>query len=125
MAIDIDIEKLVTLTEATKLLPRVGGKRVHVSTLWRWCRKGLRGVNLEYLRVGSRIATSHEAMKRFFEALTQLDENQVQSSFYKPACLKSRSRTDKARQRSIEEANAILIKAGIIRPTAHREATKT
>jgi hypothetical protein len=115
MTINADIEKLVTLTEAAKLLPAVGGKRIHVSTLWRWCRKGLRGVNLEYLRVGSRIATSHEAMHRFFTALTQLDENQPQSSVYKPKCLKKRPRSDAARQRDIAEANAILVRAKIIR----------
>lgn len=114
MTINADIEKLVTLTEAAKLLPAVGGKRIHVSTLWRWCRKGLRGVNLEYLRVGSRIATSNEAMHRFFTALTELDENQSQAFTYKPACLQNRPRSEKARQRDIENARAILVRAKII-----------
>ena len=45
-------EKLITLTEATRHLPKVDGKKVSVCTLWRWCRKGLRGAFLEYVRVG-------------------------------------------------------------------------
>jgi hypothetical protein len=45
-------ERLITLTEATKVLPTVNGKRPAICTLWRWCRKGLRGVFLEYVRVG-------------------------------------------------------------------------
>lgn len=46
MAIDIQTESLLSLTEATKALPRVNGKRPSISTLWRWCRRGLRGVRL-------------------------------------------------------------------------------
>lgn len=39
-------EKLITLTEAAKLLPKVNGKKPALCTLWRWCRRGLRGVFL-------------------------------------------------------------------------------
>jgi len=45
-------EERFTLTGATKVMPRVNGKRPAVSTLWRWCRKGLRGRYLDYVRVG-------------------------------------------------------------------------
>jgi hypothetical protein len=41
MAIDIATETIVSLTEATKILPKVNGKRPANSTLWRWCRKGI------------------------------------------------------------------------------------
>jgi hypothetical protein len=124
MAIDSKQEALITLTEATKLLPRVNGKRVHISTLWRWCRRGLKGISLEYLRCGAKIVTSHEAMNRFFTALAQLDENRLQASIYKPARLKNRPRSDTARQRDIENANAILVRAKIIQ-TAPRETAQT
>lgn len=66
-------EDLVTLTEATKLLPRVNGKRPNHSTLWRWCRRGLGGVHLEYLKVGRRIMTSRQALERFAHALAAAD----------------------------------------------------
>ena len=45
-------EQLITLTEATNLLPRIDGKKVAVCTLWRWCRQGLRPVRLENVRIG-------------------------------------------------------------------------
>ncbi|MGB2821990.1 MAG: DUF1580 domain-containing protein [Phycisphaerae bacterium] len=51
-------EKLITLTEAARHLPKVDGKKVSVCTLWRWCRKGLRGAFLEYVRVRLRRPTA-------------------------------------------------------------------
>ena len=50
-------EELITLTEAAKHLPKVDGKKVSICTLWRWCRKGMRGVFLEYVRVGREPST--------------------------------------------------------------------
>jgi len=40
-------EDLITLTEAAKCLPKVNGKKPAVCTLWRWCRRGLRGISLD------------------------------------------------------------------------------
>jgi hypothetical protein len=109
-------EQLITLVEATKMLPRVGGKRINVSTLWRWCKKGLRGCNLEYVRVGQKIATSSEALNRFFILLADADKaKQISGDVHWPQ--KHRRPTDKARQRSIEEANNVLVRAGIKEPT--------
>jgi len=64
---DLEQEQLLTLTEVSKLLPSFKGGRIHVSTLWRWCRKGCKGVRLEYSRLGSRIVTSRPALKRFMK----------------------------------------------------------
>ena len=114
MTVNVTTEKLVTLNQAVKLLPRVGGKQIHVSTLWRWCKKGLKGINLEYIRAGSKIITSREAIQRFFDVMTQLDETQ-QQSFYKPKHLKKKTRSEKSRQREIENARAVLVKAKIIK----------
>ncbi|OHB59997.1 MAG: hypothetical protein A2Y12_17205 [Planctomycetes bacterium GWF2_42_9] len=114
MSIDLKTEKLIPLTQASKLLPQVDGKRIHISTLWRWCKKGLKGINLEYIRTGSKIITSKEAMQRFFDAVTKLDETQPPQSFYKPEYLKNKTRSEKSRQRQIENANNILVKAKII-----------
>ena len=114
MAIDVKTENLITLTQATKLLPPTGGKRIHISTLWRWCKKGLKGINLEYIRTGSKIITSQEAMQRFFDTVTKLDETQQQHSSQKPVYMRNKSRSEKSRQRQIENANNILVKAKII-----------
>jgi hypothetical protein len=66
-------EELVTLTQATGLLPLINRKKIPVTTMWRWCRVGLRGAQPEYVRVGRRICTTHEALPRFFAALANLD----------------------------------------------------
>jgi hypothetical protein len=114
MAVNIKTENLVTLTQATKLLPQVDGKRIHISTLWRWCKKGLKGINLEYFRTGSKIVTSQEALQRFFDAIVKLDEMQPSQCFNKPVCVKNKLRSAKSRQCQIENANKILVNAKII-----------
>ena len=58
MAIDLQSETVVSLAEAAKTLPQIDGRRIHVSTLWRWARRGVRGVQLEYVRLGHRVCTS-------------------------------------------------------------------
>ena len=45
-------DELITLAEAARRLPRIDGRKVCDVTLWRWARRGLRGVRLEYVRVG-------------------------------------------------------------------------
>jgi hypothetical protein len=60
-------ENLVSLTEATKLLPRRRkGKRPNVVTVYRWSTIGCRGVKLETIQVGGTRCTSREALQRFF-----------------------------------------------------------
>jgi len=106
-------EQLITLTEAAKLLPRVNGKKPAVCTLWRWCRKGLRGQFLAYVRVGRRICTSRQAMLRFFTDLAEIDEQQSPAGFPKSTSLKRRPITSRERQRALAEADRNLEEVGI------------
>jgi hypothetical protein len=106
-------EELITLTEATRHLPKVDGKKVAVCTLWRWCRKGLRGVCLEYVRVGRRICTTREAMLRFFTDLAEIDERIEPDRYAKPTHLQRTPITSRQRQRALAQADAILKEAGI------------
>ena len=62
-------ETKLTLVQAAKLAPG----RPHASTVWRWCREGINGVRLEYVRFGRRIFTSAEALERFASALASAD----------------------------------------------------
>ena len=64
--IDIEKERLKLMTEAAKSLPG----RPHVSTLWRWFRRGIKGVKLETTVLGGRRYTSVEALQRFADRLT-------------------------------------------------------
>lgn len=75
-AIDFGGEDLITLTEATKVLPN----RPCLATLHRWTRKGVSGHRLECFRFGGRIYTSKEALARFVAELSkppQAAENSV------------------------------------------------
>src|SRR4051794_25180665 len=72
MAIDLCTEKVVSFRDAVAtVLPARGGKTIHVSTLHRWRCRGLRGVQLDALKIGGGWFTSREALQRFFTALSQ------------------------------------------------------
>ena len=105
--IDIQSETLLSLTDATKALPRIDGKRPHISTLWRWCRKGLRGVRLEYVRVGHRVCTSQAALSRFTNNLAAADDTPEARPLSIPIS------NDNTRAASISRAELILARAGI------------
>lgn len=103
-------ESLLTLDEAAKLLPLVNGKRHCVNSIWRWCRRGIRGVRLEHVWVGRNLLTSREALGRFFVALAQVElpvqERPVRTKKRLPA-------RPAARLKAIEEAERILREAGV------------
>jgi hypothetical protein len=64
--IDIGNEQLVPLHEVPRLLPTRGnGKRIHISAVYRWAQRGVRGTRLEVIRVGGTTYTSREALQRF------------------------------------------------------------
>lgn len=72
MAIDTETENVISLREACDRLPkRRGGKRPHISCLYRWTmlHVGCRGVVLESVQIGGTRCTSVEALQRFFAAL--------------------------------------------------------
>ena len=106
-------EEIFSLSEAAGKLPRINGRRPHVSTLWRWCRKGCRGTRLEYVRVGSKIATSMEAVHRFFLAQAAADSALESTPPPTPIQSTPKPRSETARARAIEEARRKLEAAGV------------
>ncbi len=79
--IDLTTETTLSLTEATKHLPRRrAGKRPHVATLYRWAQRGLRGVRLETIQVGGTLCTSLEALQRFCDRLSDPQALPIQQS---------------------------------------------
>jgi hypothetical protein len=71
MSIDPFSEELLTLTEAASFCPRHRrGKKPHASTLYRWATRGSRGVVLDALRTPGGLATTKEALRRFFAELS-------------------------------------------------------
>ena len=61
-------EKLLTLAEATKYFPAIEGKRINLSTIYRWTTNGCRGVILESVPIGARRMIPIGAIRRFNEA---------------------------------------------------------
>jgi hypothetical protein len=69
--IDTTIETVRPLAQAASELPRRrGGRKTHISTLYRWATAGCRGVVLETIQIGATRCTSLEALQRFFERLS-------------------------------------------------------
>lgn len=66
MPIDIHGESLVPLVEAPAHIPG----RPHLSTIHRWIQRGVRGLKLDTVVVGTRRFTSHEAIERFITGTT-------------------------------------------------------
>ncbi|MGB2985455.1 MAG: DUF1580 domain-containing protein [Phycisphaerae bacterium] len=101
-------EHVVTFSEAARSLPKVNGRRPHASSIWRWVRKGIRGVKLESRRVGGRFVTSLEALERFSKALAEIDLPD------RPKTTSGRRATSRQRAKPIKKAEAVLTAGGIL-----------
>lgn len=73
-------ESLISLSEATRELPG----RLHIATVHRYARKGVRGHLLETVTCGGRIYTSREACRRFLAAQNQQQRNSGSGGFSNP-----------------------------------------
>jgi hypothetical protein len=98
MAIDIQHEDVITLSKAAKAIPG----RPHLSTLWRWHRRGLAGIRLETTVVGGRRFTSSEAVQRFIDRTTEARDG-----------IRPERAVSRRRQAAIEQAERELAEAGI------------
>lgn len=108
MAIDVFTEMVVTLKQATHLLPKsTRNNNLHVSTLYRWALGGVRGkdglnARLEIVKIGGITYTSQEALQRLFDRLSG------DTTVVTPPTL-----TRRQRLRQIEKAEEELRRAGI------------
>jgi hypothetical protein len=67
-------DDLLTFPDAARLLPRRrGGARTATSTIWRWTRRGCRGVLLPFVRVGGNVYVSRRGLAEFIERLSSVD----------------------------------------------------
>lgn len=100
--IDSTRESLIALADVPPLLPnRRGGRRPHVSCVYRWAQRGCRGIVLETLQCGGTKVTSLEALQRFFEQLTATRNGEP-----------TPVRTSNQRRRATEAAHNYLANAG-------------
>lgn len=71
MSIDITNDTLLSPAEVCEILPRRGGKKVHRSTVWRWCTIGCDGIRLAHVRLGRNVYTTAEALNAFAEGTSK------------------------------------------------------
>ena len=70
--IDTSTEAVIPLGQASAEIPsRQLGKKVSISTVWRWAMHGCRGIRLETVVIGGGRFTSREAVQRFAERLSE------------------------------------------------------
>jgi hypothetical protein len=67
---DLRHDQPLNLRDAAEYLGKLTGQKPHVSTLWRWCLKGCKGVRLDSICIGSKRFVTAGAIERFVEALT-------------------------------------------------------
>ena len=76
MAFNIHEEQTLTVRQALDVVAQLrGGEAIHLATLYRWMKRGVRGVRLESVRLGGSRITSREAIQRFASGLAALDES--------------------------------------------------
>ena len=108
--IDLDQKNLLSFRDAAAYLPQRNGRRIHVSSLYRWATRGVRSVILGTLQVGGYRFTSKEALQRFADRLTEARTAPEWSGARRPF----RRRTAKQREEAIRRAEKELAKHGII-----------
>jgi len=111
--IDLSVESPLTLAEAARAVPAVGGKRPSPSTIFRWLSRGLRGVRLDHARVGHRVVTSGPALARFFAALAEADRQAPAAPSMPTSSTNVKPRTPAARAKAVAAARRELAAAGV------------
>lgn len=73
--IDSRDERVLPIADLAEFVPTFHGKRICLSTLYRWVKRGIsigdgERVQLEATFIGGRLCSSVEALERFQEAVT-------------------------------------------------------
>ena len=62
----LDQENLLTFAQVAQVLPRRrGGAKTAISTIWRWSKRGSRGVVLPVVRVGGNVYVTRDGLRDF------------------------------------------------------------
>ena len=115
--INATTDRLITLTEAAKICPKVNGKRLSTVTMWRWTMKGVAGVRLEHTRIGRCVFTTEEALNRFCRdvASARVEQGAPKSSALAGARASQPQKSAvKQRERQISQARARMTARGML-----------
>lgn len=102
-------DELLTMAEAAKTCPKIGGKRRSTVTLWRWATKGIKGVKLEHVQIGRDIRTTEAALNAFFRDVANAPAEERGVLRNRPT-----QSAEKRRVREIANAKARLIARGML-----------
>lgn len=69
-------ENLIPFNQVPQHLEKKFGHKVHIASIYRWVNRGLGGVRLETIKVGSKRFTSVEALDRLFNGATERTQEQ-------------------------------------------------
>lgn len=69
--IDSFKETIISLEDAVDHIGKITGRKRNKNVVTRWMIRGVSGVNLDTIRVGREIYTSHEAINRFLNEVAQ------------------------------------------------------
>ena len=98
MSTELLTETLVSLAKAAR---EEVPTRPHHSTVWRWSKKGIKGVKLETVVIGGFTYTTREAVARCCERINE------------PAAPAPQPRTRREEKAAIAKAERILKRAGV------------
>jgi len=104
-----DTEALLSLAQATRLawLPRRRyGRKLNISTLWRWAQTGVRGVRLHVVRLGGTLCLHESDLRAFIEQLSRNDPicNDGQAPPPPPPSPAARARAKRRAERELTAA---------------------
>ena len=100
----LESEHLIPISDVPDYLPKRNGKKINLSTVYRWRHAGLRGIRLEWCIHGGIPCSSTEAIARFDRAVSEkIVGRQVSST------------TPAAQSRAHDIAKQRLMDSGIIR----------
>lgn len=97
-------ERPLNLQDAANYIGRLTGQKPHLSTLWRWCLKGCKGVKLDSICIGSKRFVTVSAIERFIEARSQSESPPVAVPAAVPPAAEPRVARHLARRREEIEA---------------------
>jgi hypothetical protein len=78
--IDIQHDQLVELSKVPANLQKRTGKRLNLSTIYRWINRGIADIRLETILVGGQRFTTAEALNRFFTQSTLAKQGRLSTA---------------------------------------------
>lgn len=64
-------EDVLTLSQAREQLSQITGRRPDKATMTRWIHRGVGGIKLDAVRIGTQLLTSKQSLTRFIAARTE------------------------------------------------------